>query len=214
MIVTLSGIFRDLLPLQTRLLAEAACSPPSADEPVEQNFVRKPCAGLCRAAWRATSRPPRCASSRNAEGAYGANVNLLIDNRRLDDEDELADAFERARALPTAAPAAARQSRAAAAARSQDVDLAYQNLESVELGVTTVDHYFDTLGGISRAVQPRQGGRTAPVYIGDQTRGEGKVRTLARAGRAGDPHARAQPEMVRGRCSSMATRACARSRRR
>jgi magnesium chelatase subunit H len=30
----------------------------------------------------------------------------------------------------------------------KDVDLAYQNLESVELGVTTVDHYFDTLGGI------------------------------------------------------------------
>ena len=37
----------------------------------------------------------------------------------------------------------------------EDVDLAYQNLESVELGVTTVDHYFDTLGGISRAVKPR-----------------------------------------------------------
>jgi magnesium chelatase subunit H len=38
-----------------------------------------------------------------------------------------------------------------------DVDLAYQNLDSVELGVTTVDHYFDTLGGISRAVSTRQG---------------------------------------------------------
>ena len=34
------------------------------------------------------------------------------------------------------------------------VDVAYQNLESVELGVTTVDTYFDTLGGISRAVRP------------------------------------------------------------
>jgi hypothetical protein len=60
----------------------------------------------------------------------------------------------------------------------KDVDLAYQNLESVELGVTTVDHYFDTLGGISRAVKRAKGGKEAPVYIGDQTRGEGKVRTL------------------------------------
>ena len=57
------------------------------------------------------------------------------------------------------------------------VDLAYQNLESVELGVTTVDHYFDTLGGIARAVK-RAKGEDAPVYIGDQTRGAGKVRTL------------------------------------
>jgi magnesium chelatase subunit H len=59
-----------------------------------------------------------------------------------------------------------------------DVQLAYQNLDSVELGVTTVDHYFDTLGGISRAVNRSKGGEV-PVYIGDQTRGDGKVRTLA-----------------------------------
>ncbi|MEM6759782.1 MAG: cobaltochelatase subunit CobN, partial [Pseudomonadota bacterium] len=54
---------------------------------------------------------------------------------------------------------------------------AYQNLESVELGVTTVDHYFDTLGGIARAVK-RARGQEAAVYIGDQTRGTAKVRTL------------------------------------
>lgn len=57
------------------------------------------------------------------------------------------------------------------------VDVAYQNLESVELGVTTVDHYFDTLGGIARAVK-RARGEEASVYIGDQTRGGGTVRTL------------------------------------
>ena len=66
------------------------------------------------------------------------------------------------------------------------VQLAYQNLDSVELGVTTVDNYFDTLGGISRAVKraKRRNGdaEVAPVYIGDQTRdanGGGTVRTLA-----------------------------------
>jgi magnesium chelatase subunit H len=67
------------------------------------------------------------------------------------------------------------------------VQLAYQNLDSVELGVTTVDTYFDTLGGISRAIaraKTAQGGDIAlmtPVYIGDQTRdssGGGTVRTL------------------------------------
>jgi len=68
------------------------------------------------------------------------------------------------------------------------VELAYQNLESVELGVTTIDTYFDTLGGISRAVKRAKHARDgaaaadAPVYIGDQTRGDigsGTVRTLA-----------------------------------
>jgi magnesium chelatase subunit H len=58
------------------------------------------------------------------------------------------------------------------------VQLTYQNLDSVELGVTTVDNYFDTLGGITGAVKRARGGHTPPVYIGDQTRGEGTVRTL------------------------------------
>jgi magnesium chelatase subunit H len=58
------------------------------------------------------------------------------------------------------------------------VSLTYQNLESVELGVTTQDTYFDTLGGISKAVE-RARGSAVPVYISDQTRGDGVVRTLA-----------------------------------
>ena len=45
--------------------------------------------------------------------------------------------------------------------------------------MTTVDHYFDTLGGISRAVRKARGGVAADVYIGDQTRGDGKVRSLS-----------------------------------
>jgi len=57
------------------------------------------------------------------------------------------------------------------------VDLTYQNLDSVELGVTSVDQYVDSLGGISRSIA-RAKGSAAPVYIGDQTQGEGRVRTL------------------------------------
>jgi magnesium chelatase subunit H len=69
--------------------------------------------------------------------------------------------------------------------RAVGVELAYQNLDSVELGVTTIDTYFDTLGGISRAVKRAKTelrrAQVAPVYIGDQTNdgiGGGTVRTL------------------------------------
>ncbi|WP_412507321.1 cobaltochelatase subunit CobN [Roseovarius sp. SYSU LYC5161] len=58
------------------------------------------------------------------------------------------------------------------------VDTAYQNLESVELGITSVDHYFDTLGGISRAVKRARGGQEAAIYVSDTTRGTGRIRTL------------------------------------
>ncbi|WP_373634878.1 magnesium chelatase subunit H [Yoonia sp. SS1-5] len=176
-VMTLSGIFRDLLPLQTRMLAEAALKAAQADEPLEQNFIRAHALAyademgcdLEEAALRVFS---------NAEGAYGSNVNQLVDSSAFGDEDELADAYEARKSFAYGVNGKAAQNPALLQKALKDVDLAYQNLESVELGVTTVDHYFDTLGGISRAVKRAKGGQAAPVYIGDQTRGSAKVRTL------------------------------------
>ncbi len=176
-VMTLSGIFRDLLPLQTRMLAEAALKCAQADEPVEQNFVRAHAlayaeemgCSLADGALRVFS---------NAEGAYGSNVNQLIDSSAFGDEDELADAYEARKSFAYGVDGKAAQNPALLQKALKDVDLAYQNLESVELGVTSVDHYFDTLGGIARAVKRAKGGTAAPVYIGDQTRGAAKVRTL------------------------------------
>ena len=176
-IMTLSGIFRDLLPMQTRMLAEAAWKAASADEPVEQNFIRAHALAyaetmgvdLQTAALRVFS---------NAEGAYGSNVNQLVDSSAFGDEDELADAYEARKSFAYGIDGKPTQNAALLQTALKDVDLAYQNLESVELGVTTVDHYFDTLGGIARAVKRAKNGTDTPVYIGDQTRGGAKVRTL------------------------------------
>ena len=58
------------------------------------------------------------------------------------------------------------------------VELSYQNLDSVELGVTDISHYVDALGGLSRSITRARGGAAAPVYILDATQGSAKVRTL------------------------------------
>jgi magnesium chelatase subunit H len=176
--ITLSGIFRDLLPLQTRLLAEAALLAASADEDVEQNFVRKHALAfqaehggdIAQAALRVFG---------NADGAYGANVNQLIGNGAWNDEDELADAYIARKGFAYGVDGRPTVQREVLGHVLAKVDISYQNLDSIELGVTTVDHYFDTLGGISRAVRRARGGTASAVYIGDQTRGDGTVRTIS-----------------------------------
>jgi magnesium chelatase subunit H len=176
-LMTLSGIFRDLLSLQTRMLAEAAYLAATANEPLEMNFVRKHALDYQReqdcdletAALRVFS---------NADGAYGANVNQLIDAGCWTDEDELADAYQARKCFAYGRSGSPVRQSGMLQNILKRVDLAYQNVESVELGVTTIDHYVDTLGGISRAVRRARGVET-PVYIGDQTQGEAKVRTLA-----------------------------------
>jgi magnesium chelatase subunit H len=101
-----------------------------------------------------------------------------VDSSRWDEGDEIAETYTRRKCF--AYGRSGKPIRQAELLQSVlgKVELAYQNLDSVELGVTSIDHYFDTLGGISKAVG-RTRGTDVPVYIGDQTHGDGVVRSLS-----------------------------------
>lgn len=177
-VISLSGIFRDLLPLQIKLLAEAAFLAASAEEPLELNFVRKHAlqymkehgCDLQTAALRVFG---------NADSAYGANVNNLIESGAWSDENELGETYTQRKGFAFGVDGHAVKNIGILKSALADVQLTYQNLDSVELGVTTIDNYFDTLGGITKAVQQANGGTLRPVLIGDQTKGEGRVRSLS-----------------------------------
>jgi magnesium chelatase subunit H len=175
-VITLSGIFRDLLPLQTKLLAQACLMAAQADEPLEMNHIRAHALDYARehncdfetAALRVFS---------NASGAYGSNVNMLIDSGAWEGEEELAETYTRRKCFAYGVDGRPVRQEALLRGILGKVETAFQNIESVELGITSVDHYFDTLGGIARAVR-ESGGGNLPVYVGDQNAGRGKVRTL------------------------------------
>jgi magnesium chelatase subunit H len=182
-VITLSGIFRDLLPMQIKLLAEASFMAASADEPLEMNFIRK----HALAYMAEHGGDLETASLRvfgNTEGAYGSNVNLLVDSSAWEKEDELGNAFTSRKGFAYGRGGQPVRNNHLLQSVLADVSLTYQNLDSVELGVTSIDTYFDTLGGISRAVlqaKHQRDGNAAeapPVFIGDQTQGEGVVRSL------------------------------------
>lgn len=177
-VVTLSGIFRDLLPLQVKLLAEAALICAQADEDPTQNFIRKHAlqtmqdtgCDLATAALRVFS---------NADGAYGSNVNLLIDTGKWEKEDELADLFVQRKGFaygtdgrPSAQPALMKRALGQAT-------LSFQGLDSVDLGATDIDQYVESLGGMTRVIAQQNGGEAPAVYLGDYNNAQGKVRTLS-----------------------------------
>jgi magnesium chelatase subunit H len=182
-VITLSGIFRDLLPMQIKLLAEACFMAASADEPSEQNYIRK----HSLAYMAEHGGDLETASLRvfgNSEGAYGSNVNLLVESSAWDQEDELGNTFTARKGFAYGREGRPVRNNTLLKSALSNVSLTYQNVDSVELGVTSIDTYFDTLGGISRAVlqakHDRDGdeAKAPPVYVGDQTQGDGVVRTL------------------------------------
>jgi magnesium chelatase subunit H len=176
-VATLSGIFRDLLPMQTKLLAEAALLAAQAEEPEAMNYVRKHALAYL-ARHGGTMEQAALRVFGNADGAYGANVNLMLEQGAWQDEDELGDTYLRRKGFAYGVAGRPMRQDSVLQHVLGTVEVTYQNLDSVELGITSVDHYFDTLGGISRAVRTARG-TDAAVYVGDQTRGEGKVRTVA-----------------------------------
>ena len=177
-VITLSGIFRDLLPLQIKLLAEAAFMAASADEPLEQNFIRKHSLAY-QAEHGCDLETAALRVYGNADGAYGSNVSNMVENSVWEEEDELAETYTRRKGFAFGRAGKPIQNNALLKSVLANVEMTYQNLDSMELGVTTIDNYFDTLGGITRAVKRAKGGTDVPVYIGDQTKGEGTVRTLS-----------------------------------
>jgi len=105
-------------------------------------------------------------------------VNQMVDGSCWQDDDELADTYMSRKSFAYGRSGKPMKQTQLLESVLSSVEMTFQNLESVELGITTIDHYFDTLGGITRSVR-RARGSEVPVYIGDQTRGREKVRTLA-----------------------------------
>jgi magnesium chelatase subunit H len=175
-VASLSGIFRDLLPLQVKLLAEAAFLCASADEPVEQNFVRK----HTLASMQELGVDLPTAALRvfgNAEGAYGSNVNLLLETGRWEDENQLADLFVQRKGFAYGADGKCRPGQQLMKRALGTASLSFQNVDSVELGATDIDQYVEALGGVNRVIEQQQQKKVA-CYMGDHTGRDGRIRTL------------------------------------
>jgi magnesium chelatase subunit H len=176
-LATPSGIFRDLLPLHMKMLAEAAWLAARADEPEALNPVRANARWL-RESFGLDENTAALRVFSHDNGAYGVNVNQLIDAGTWDEVDDLADQYETRTSFAHDRHGAIVRARDVMRALMQRVDLSYQSLDSVELGITTIDHYVDMLGAVATAVE-RVRGSAAPVYVGDATQGAARVRTIA-----------------------------------
>jgi magnesium chelatase subunit H len=176
-VITLSGIFRDLLPLQVKLLAEASQLCAAADEPEAMNSIRKHALETMRETGCTLEQAALRVFS-NADGAYGSNVNLLIETGKWQDENELADLFVQRKGFAYGPDGKPQQQAALMKRALGKATLSFQGLDSVDLGATDIDQYVESLGGMTRVIAQQNDGKAPAVYVGDYGQGQGKVRTL------------------------------------
>ena len=181
LVMTVSGIFRDLFGSTMELLDKAVRAVAGLDEPPEMNFVRRHvCVQMEREAQSFNEAALRVFS--NAPGNYGTNVNFMVMDSQWESADTLGDLFVTRKCFAYGRDAKGRavegrEARAAMERALTRVEATYQNIDSFEIGITDVDHYFEYLGGVSKAVEMRAEARPA-IYLSDTLAREAKVRSL------------------------------------
>ncbi|WP_295457516.1 magnesium chelatase subunit H [Synechococcus sp. UW140] len=177
-VVNCSGVFRDLFINQMGLIDQGVKLAAEADEPLELNFVRRHT--LEQAEIQGSSL--RDAATRvfsNASGSYSSNVNLAVENSSWEQEEELQEMYLNRKTFAFNAdnPGEMNQNRDVFESVMKTADVTFQNLDSAEISLTDVSHYFDSdptklIAGL------REDGKTPTSYIADTTTANAQVRSL------------------------------------
>lgn len=149
------------------------------DEPPEQNYVRKHALEQAKA----LGIEVREAATRifsNASGSYSSNINLAVENSSWNDEKQLQDMYlsRKSFAFDCDAPGAGMtEKRKVFEMALTTADATFQNLDSSEISLTDVSHYFDS--DPTNLVQSlRNDGKKPSAYIADTTTANAQVNVV------------------------------------
>ena len=177
-VVSCSGVFRDLFINQMALMDRAVKMAAELDEDPTKNFVRKH--ALEQAEEQGVS--VREAATRvfsNSAGSYSANVGLAIENGGWEGEQQLQEQFVNRKGFafnsdrPGQMDAAQDQFKSAL----KTVDCTFQNLDSSEISLTDVSHYYDS--DPTKVVSSLRNDKKKPMaMMADTTTANAQVRSL------------------------------------
>jgi magnesium chelatase subunit H len=178
-VVNCSGVFRDLFINQMNLLDQGVKMAAEADEPLEMNFVRKH--ALAQAAEMGINL--RQAATRifsNASGSYSSNINLAVENGTWENEAELQEMYLTRKSFAFSAdnPGTMEQSRKIFETSLKTADVTFQNLDSSEISMTDVSHYYDS-DPTKIVASLRTDGKKPTAFMADTTTANAQIRTLS-----------------------------------
>ena len=178
-VVSCSGVFRDLFINQMALLDRAVKMAAELDESAEDNYVRKH-AMETAAEMQVSVREAATRVFSNSAGSYSANVGLAVENGGWEGEQQLQEQFVSRKGFAFNADKPGQMDQATDMFKSalSTVDCTFQNLDSSEISLTDVSHYFDS--DPTKVVKGlRKDGKKPMSMIADTTTANAQVRSLS-----------------------------------
>ncbi len=178
--ITCSGIFRDLFPGTLGLLQEAVLLAARADEPPDRNYVRRHALELStelgipldEAAQRVFAARP---------GQYGTGVNTAVLEGSWTKPADLASVYMERMGYPPGPNGEGRDARRVLQGMLRRTVVTLQNVDSTEVSLADIDHYFEHLGGLNAAVAAARGSAPAAWVVDGTAAGQARVRGLREA---------------------------------
>jgi len=177
-VVSCSGVFRDLFINQMALLDRAVKLAAEADEPPEQNFVRKHALEQAES-MGVTLREAATRVFSNSAGSYSANVGLAIENGGWEGEQQLQEQFINRKGFAFNSDKPGQMDAAQDMFKNalKTVDCTFQNLDSSEISLTDVSHYYDS--DPTKVVSGLRDDKKKPMaMMADTTTANAQVRSL------------------------------------
>jgi magnesium chelatase subunit H len=156
-LANLSGIFRDSFANIIELLDDLFCRAAEANEPEDQNFIRKHALAL-------KSQGVENVSARlfsNPAGDFGSLVNDQVVASSWESGDELGQTWQGRNAFSYGRQDKGQARPEVLQSLLQSCDRIVQEIDSVEYGLTDIQEYYANTGGLKRAAEMQRSSTTS-----------------------------------------------------
>lgn len=171
--VNMCGFFRDMFPNLIKGLGDLFEMVSSLDEPEAQN--------PCRANTQRNRRYLKdsgytqeeaddlssCRLFGPANGEYGTSITGAVNSGSWKEEEELGNLFVDGLRYAYSRNSYGTDARGLLNLNHSGTDIVSQVRDSADREIIDLDHYYEFLGGLSKAVETARGGRKAEVYVVD-----------------------------------------------
>jgi cobaltochelatase CobN len=171
-LVSMCGIFRDTFGTHIDLISRACARAAAQDEAPENNYIRHHCRSL----------PDSCDGEvplrlfGPAPDQYATDLPALIETGDWQSEEQLGHAFASCMSYAYTGSSSSKNSVALTNMLSS-VQLIAQERDGSEYDVTDLDHYYEFLGGMSRAAAAC-GADDSDIMVVDQSEGDTEIEKL------------------------------------
>lgn len=167
-LLDISSIFRDTFQLSLDLLDDLFRCAAAAEEAGEQNFIRAHVQALVAQGQSWDAATARIFTQ--ASGKYGTGVDALVEESAWEHDSELAETFIRRNGHSYGGGRAGSAAPEVLRGLLGTVDHVFQAIDSVEYGLTDMQHYYGHSGALQLAARQERG-RSVPLSYAESYTG-------------------------------------------